>query len=464
MSQEQALALPSKETPVSLSRSELLRRSVNAKVLQVEQSIVKNKLKKAETAAGERDVIKKVVQSRIKENTAASRAAETCVRSIDESVKETGLWITKLHHERYKQFAAQKVCERRLELREGNPPDLAKDSLQEALEIEHKILRVARTDFLKLEVEVKKVVEDLQAIRCNLSLDAAHRRMAVETDRAVMVDLAMAGAVAPGARSAPAEKKDGVVHEVGSLADSRLCCQKSEQLEDVAGQLRRQSKLLIFRIKEECARAQVRVESRLVKRTEETLEVTKKLIGQGKEVDYTIEAAQRSLLANHKFLDKKDKGQENHYQSSLKVLEELKRSRSDLTHDFRKNSILLNSCEACRKVTPCVASSPPPARLIKRPCSAGTIEAIRPRAKSGTSSGGAKSPASTSAKSPAHLPSLAPEGMKSSPAWLPGASESEVQSPTSFAGGMEDTQERPANDPEQDRLQTTAAEASVNVQ
>lgn len=458
MSQEQALAIPSKETPVSLSRSELLRRSVNAKVLQVEQSIVKNKLKRAETAAGERDVIKKVVQVRIKENTVASRAAETCVRSIDDSIKETGLWITKLHHERYKQFAAQKVCERRLELRESNPPDMAKDSLQEALESEHKILRVARTDFLKLEVEVKKVVEDLQAIRCNLSLDAAHRRMAVETDRAVMVALAMAGAVAPGARSAPAgEKEEGVVHEVGSLADSRLWCQKSEQLEDVAAQLRRQSKLLIFRVKDECARAQVRVDLRLVKRTEETLEVTKKLIGQAKEVDYTIESAQRSLLASHKFLDKKDKGQEVHYQSSLKVLEELKRSRSDLSQDLRKKTILLNTSEACRKVTPCVASSPPPARLVKaRPGSAGTIEAIRPRAKSGTSSAGAKSPA--------HLPSLAPEGMKSSPAWLPGASESEVQSPTSFAGGMEDTRERPANDPEQDRLQTTAAEASVNVQ
>jgi len=455
MSQEQALAIPSKETPGSLSRSELLRRSVNAKVLQVEQSIVKNKLKRAETAAGEREVIKKGVQVRIKENTAASRAAETCVKSIDDSVKETGLWITKLHHERYKQFAAQKVCERRLELREANPPDMAKDSLQEALESEHKTLRLARTDFLKLEVEVKKVVEDLQAIRCNLSLDAAHRRMAVSADTVIMVALAMAGAVAPGAKSEPEGEK--VVHAVGSLADSRLCCQKSEQLEDVAGQLRRQSKLLIFRVKDECGRAQVRVESRLTKRTEETLEVTKKLIGQGKEVDYTIEAAQRSLLANHKFLDKKDKGQEFHYQSSLKVLEELKRSRSDLTTDLRKKTILLNTSEACRKVTPCVASSPPPARLVKaRPGSAGTIEAIRPRAKSGTSSAGAKSPA--------HLPSLAPEGMKSSQAWLPGASESEVQSPTSFAGGMEDTRERPANDPEQDRLQTTAAEAGVNVQ
>lgn len=430
MSQELALVSPSKGIPMSLDRSEALRKAVGTKVMQIERSIVVNREQKAKQAMGAREAVKVAVQTRIKENTAASRAAESCVRSLDDTVKETGLWITKLHHERYKQFAALSVCERRLQLREGNPPELGKDALQEALELEQKVLNLARKDFLSMETEVKQVVADLDVIRAQLSRDAARRRLAVEADRAVLVTVALASTVAPGAvaipsagvesqaqgePSSPASGNGHAAPDPGSIKESRLLCLTSVQLEDHAAHLRKKAKSSIIRCRDECDRAVKRVMTRLPKLTEQTLEVTKQLITQGKEVDYTLVSAQRSLSANQKFLDAKDRKQGATYQAAENMMAELRRSRSQLSHDLRVKTILLATSEACRKVTPQTASSPPPAALVRpRPS---TATGARTRARTGSAmSNNSNSTPNLRPSSPAHLPALVEASPASGPA------------------------------------------------
>lgn len=436
MSQELAVAVPGKETPLSIGRSEALRRAVNSKVMQVERSIVLNKMKRAKEMARQLEGQKEVVMARIKENQIQCKASEICVRSIDDVYKDTALWITKLHHERYKQYAALQVCQRRLELRELNPPELAQDSLQEALEIEQVTLNRARKDFQAQEVEVKQVVDDMAAVRVELSADAAHRRLAVTEDRAVLVNIAMAGAVAPGARACAAAgaEVDPETKEC-SLRNSRLLCQKSQQLEEIAAQVRGRSRAVIIRVRDECTQAVNRVEKRLTKRVEDTMTVTKQLIGQGKEVDYTIIAAERSLNANKKFIDKKDRNQGATFNAGENFLDQLKRSRRELSHDLRQKTILLNTSEACRKVTPQVAASPPPANLVKRPATspAGT----RARGNSLTQSTPAL-PSLTGPRDPDALAAALPDPSVLDMT-LPEA-EAEAQRPTSFEGGAENSQ------------------------
>lgn len=457
MSQE--LALPN-ALPSSIQISENLRRVVNNKVMDIERSIVINRQKKAKVAAGAREAVKKEVQNRIKDNQAACKAAELCVRGIDDTVKETGLWITKLHHERYKQFAALQVCERRIQLRECNPPEFAGDSLAEALNMEQKILKEARDKFMALEKDVEQVVKELDYMRAELSKDAAHRRLAVTADQAILVNVALSSAVAAGARElASAEEKVHIDTHDGK--DSYQLCQESRQLEEKAAELRNQSKQCISKMRAECTEANKRVEKRLTKRTEQTLAVTKQLIGQGKEVDYTIMQAERSLSLNHKFLDKRDQKQQQTYQATQDMMNELRRSRSQVSHDLRQRTILLTTSEACRKVTAQVAASPPPDRLVRRPATTG---GQRGRTNSsfsnGSRNGGASMPKSPSlpaivttspppepssgqaaAMPEITLPETALPEVPKTP--LPEATpEPQVQDPASFEGGADNAEEK----------------------
>jgi len=374
MSQELAL-VPSQGGLGSIQRSENLRRALNTKVMQVEKSIVANKAKVAQAAMGARQAVKEAVQQRIKDNTHLSKVAEARVRVIDESIKDTGLWVTRVAHERYKQFAAMKVTERRLLIREEIPPEFAKDNLNEALELELKILKQARQEFFDMEEKVKRCIKDLQAVRQDLSKDSARRRIAVSADNAVLVNVALAGAVAPGARSVPGEQTEVAVITEDESRQLRIL---SERLEEEAKQLRKRAKSCISCIRDECVRANVRVEERLVKRTEETTMVTKKLIGQGKEVDYTILSTQRSLTLNKKIADMKDQKTVKSFSQAENTLAELMRSRQDLSSDLRSKTILLSTSEACRKVTPQTASSP----AAKRPNTAQGATRTRPRGTS----------------------------------------------------------------------------------
>jgi len=422
MSQELTLSFPAKD---SLQRSESLRRALNAQVSKVERSIVANKTRVAQAAGGAREAVKQQVQNRVKDNTALSKAAEARVRSVDDCIKETSLWQTKLHHERYKQFAAMKVTERRILIREENPPEFAKDSLNDALEQELKFLRKARSDFLDMEGKVKRIMEELEAVRAELSKEAARRRMSVAADQAILVNVALAGAVAPGARSIPGTSSELEI-TVMSDEESRQVNQLSMQLEDEASQLRRQAKSCICCIRDECTQAKLRVEKNLTKRTEQTSEVTKRLIGQGKEVDYTIIQAQRSLQIQKKSFDSKDRKTGANFESAENTLQELMQSRQDLKRDLHAKTILLSTSEACRKVTPQTASSP---AARPRPSTATGVRTNNSRRQRMGSAH------STTSSTPA-LPALAPSNnLRTTTANL---DNPQAQTPTAFeSGGMD---------------------------
>merc|ERR1712232_297282 len=141
------------------------------------------------------------------------------------------------------------------------------------------------------------------------------------------------------------------------------------QLQLRATDLQRLSRLGIKDVREKCARANARVNERLVRSTEETLEETRQLIGQGKEVDWTIDMARRSLSAQRKNIDQKDRRQESDFLAAQTMLEELRRARHDLSQDLRQKTVLLNISESCRKVNPQRAS----VKQRRRPNTAGSI-------------------------------------------------------------------------------------------
>jgi hypothetical protein len=280
--------------------------------------------------------------------------AEKQIHKVDETVSETGLWVTRLEHERYRQFAAMQVCDRRIELRKECCDGKPQDSLQEALEAELKLLGQVRLDLMKMEDLVKGVIMDLKRTRYDLSKDAARRRLEVEADRARLVTVALAGAQAPGTRQLESvEAFSAVMPE----EDTATLCQRSLQFQDKAAELRRLSQDKVREVKAKCARANFRTNERLTKSTEHNLEVTRSLIDQGKEVDYTIDMARRSLAAQRKNIH--NKKQEDEFQTAQNMLEELRQAKQDLTEQLRQKTVLLNISENCRKVTPVRCSVKP---------------------------------------------------------------------------------------------------------
>lgn len=390
----QEIALVQQPSPASLQRSEELRRGVRNKVMAIERSVVLSKQQRAASAKRAGEIIKEKVQLRIKENVAAIKAAEMQMRAVDDSVKATGLSVTRLTHEKYKQFAALQVCQRRIELRKPAPPE--KDGIQEALNTEESVLLQSRGELEKLEVEVKAVIEELKGTRAYLTRDAANRRHEVETDRARLVNVALASTKAPGvrpledveqsvhashgSRDATTERsiempEQSVVATVDDVEDTRSVCIRSVQLRERAETLRETSQKVIKDVREKCNRATARVKARLTKFNESALEVTRQLIGQGKEVDWTIEMARRSLDAQKKNLHICNRAQEMDYQRAKDMLDELRKSRVDLSHDLRQKTLSLNISESCRKVIAQRAKDP--SKELQRASSAGSCRKKR---------------------------------------------------------------------------------------
>jgi len=175
--------------------------------------------------------------------------------------------------------------------------------------------------------------------------------------------------VAPGAKQFAGGEAD---IEVMPEADSKQLCLASQQLEEEANKLRTKAKGCISGIRNECNRANARVEERLNKRAESTSLVTKKLISQGKEIDFAIIQAHRTLEQNRKIMNSKDRKTAANYKAAEDLLNDLRRTRQELKHDLQQKNVLLTTSEACRKVTPQVAASPA-AKRLQRPATAGSV-------------------------------------------------------------------------------------------
>merc|ERR1712106_1194863 len=139
--------------------------------------------------------------------------------------------------------------------------------------------------------------------------------------------------------------------------ESRQVRELSMQVEAEASKLRKTAKACMRYIGDECTRANLRVEKHLTERTAQASEVTKKLIQQGKEADGAIMQAQRSLQMSKKFFDGNDKQSASNFLSAKNALQVLAQARQDLSEDLRQKTILLNTSEACRKVTALTACS-----------------------------------------------------------------------------------------------------------
>merc|ERR1711920_875282 len=103
--------------------------------------------------------------------------------------------------------------EKRIELRGKRPPTEAfRDAVQRALEQELNVLTAAREELLMGEMSAKSLLQELQAMRAELSKDTGSRRLAVHHDLSTL----RPAPVAPGECTA-SKPAHGVV---GSVAET----------------------------------------------------------------------------------------------------------------------------------------------------------------------------------------------------------------------------------------------------
>jgi len=138
-------------TSSNLLRARNLTQSLLTKLQQNEAAEAANRNAEQEHAEREKERLKAKVKGQAKMHEGIINTSFQCMQDLDDALRWTEDSVTKLTHERYAGFAALQVCEKRMKMREKRPVnENFKDSLQEALENEQKILLTARQDIFNV--------------------------------------------------------------------------------------------------------------------------------------------------------------------------------------------------------------------------------------------------------------------------------------------------------------------------
>jgi hypothetical protein len=270
-----------------------------------------------------------------------------CMRDIEDGVLQTENSLALLRQNRALGFAALQVCRRRIQLRDRRPPaELVKDYVAIALDSEKKLLETAREDFLQMEQEGKKIVEDLSSMRAFLSADTGTRRLVMKKDQQTLrphmqppIELQ---------RPAPEVKE----------ADSRSLLEDSFTLVDRSNKHREKSLAHVARIKHDSQMAVTRTEDCLEKRADELTVLERELRQSQTDTDNAISVAERSLDKSTKRLDPTDLGKKEKLIRDKALLDQLKAHKATLHCDIHNKFIALEIDNMCRRVTPIKACEP----------------------------------------------------------------------------------------------------------
>lgn len=331
-------------------RSSVLMRGVLRKCQEEEVRAIAGLKEGAYRRDRKRDHQRRVLKHKIQDSVANAAASESCLRAVDDAIKDLAQVLTRLQHERYSQFAALQVCERRLELRGASPSEAGRNQAQEALQAEKKVLHSARQELLSMEGDVKDTSAGLDTIRSELSKDTARKRLTVEAARSGLISVASAPVLSTSMGATRS------LSDEDAVLDSATIRSQAWSLMDHAHNLSMQSGVVIARLKADSKRATARVGESLSKYSRELEETINHFRQHAKEVDYTIVVAERSLASTKKKLDLHDPQSMSTFEAAENMLEELRLSRKELQHDMRQKSLSLSIGEACKKVTPKTAS------------------------------------------------------------------------------------------------------------
>eukprot|EP00929_Paragymnodinium_shiwhaense_P001447 TRINITY_DN101685_c0_g1_i1.p1 TRINITY_DN101685_c0_g1~~TRINITY_DN101685_c0_g1_i1.p1 ORF type:complete len:405 (+),score=112.21 TRINITY_DN101685_c0_g1_i1:85-1299(+) len=291
------------------------------------------------------------VSARIKDSLDAVLAA-------DESNSLASFCLSSLQHEHYALGARLMVCERRLELREGRPPQESKeDSLQNALFAEQEILNNAREAMLVLGGELMRKIDELTKVRNDIAGEcAAIRREAAlqEKQGSPMLSIGSSALNTPhssvdsGRPPTPAEHKRFAERNTTLKNGSKRIVELQAEVED----LRIRTEALVSRSKQAADQAATLVNSMLSKRTNQVNALTRKMRTHVTDADFALLVAERALDRSVRKLDPDDAEALSRFAASKGMVEELRSTRKDLSEDLWRKTVGLNIDEACRKVTP----------------------------------------------------------------------------------------------------------------
>jgi len=348
-------------TSASILRAQVLLVGVANGVFDAEKTISTNREVQKQEAAKEKELCQNIARARITRNEAIVKSDEDRIFGTDSALKRAMAYISNCKKARMLLFSAASVTDRRLTLRRdrashlrtgsgvdrgGRPATVSRhDAVQTALELEERTLSLARERLMELELLAKKVIQELETVRGDLSYDAAKRRFAVEQDRAYIISLSLSKPGDKPVVSPPEIEEEGVVR-------AREKQEHVSGLEDRVALVGTLSASEIQRFQAEYKRVHARLEEDLSLSTYSLGSLGKRLKGQAKEVDTTTRMAERSLgEIKKKNLTKGDDVGAAKVATLEILVDDLRQTRQALQKDIRSKSFLLDIDERCRKVT-----------------------------------------------------------------------------------------------------------------
>jgi len=348
-----------KDATSDLARVQALSRELFKHVNDTETIINKGYTNKKLVKSREVSEIKMKAIRRVKEGLGMVQVA-------DEAAGTGSFCLSRLQHEHYALGASLMVCQRRLELREGRPPQSAKeeDTMQDALLSEQEILTSAREAMLVLGGELMRRIDEVAKVRNDISGETAQiRRDAVDQSGGALGAKSVASSVASSPRAGGTPGGKGVSPGMTLLKGTDLT-KRTYELRSEMDDLQVRTDSLISQSQRAASQASAHVNEILQQRTNVDGNLTRKMRSHVTDADFALLVAERALDRTVRKLDPDDAQALSRFAASKGMVEELRSTRKDLSEDLWRRTVSLNIDEACRKVTPqwaagCCERAPP---------------------------------------------------------------------------------------------------------
>lgn len=300
----------------------------------------------------QREAFKSKVNARIKDSLDS-------VWVTDEASSMAASCLSRLQHDHYSLGAALMVCSRRLELREGRPPQESKeDRLQEALAAEQEILNSAREAMLVLGGELMRRIDELNKVRTEISAETAQvRREANEADKQ-----GNHNALNSAPNSVASTPRASVMRSPQSFRNNEdmkerhqaliVMGKRASELQAEVGDLSQRTDILLTQSKAAADQSAAHVSGTLQRRTGEASALTRTMRSHVTNADFALLVAERTLEKSVRKLDPDDAQALSKFAASKGMVEELRCTKKDLQEDLWRKTVSLNIDEACRRVTP----------------------------------------------------------------------------------------------------------------
>lgn len=302
-----------------------------------------------------------------------AKAALTSVESSCQRCHET---LHYLQHERSAKWAAMKVCEWRLALRERRPKqELFKDHLQEALESEMATLEQSRKVLMTRVDEVKIFAEDCDANKTELMRAVRFMIIAGETNPPPRASnngspTSPSGGIPASPTSGAADDK---APEDGDDASANPPMKRPDvptnlkglerrapQLHETTLQLVRDGEKLIQSQRDICDKANAKVMACFRKRLAENSALKKELEDQMAEMDRGVASAEKTITRMQKDIKFFGKVElQPKVDAASEIVRKIGEAKHALEEDYHRKVVSMRIDDACRKITPERTAQPP---------------------------------------------------------------------------------------------------------